>query len=137
MCDLFNKLSNIFVKPLLKSPLHRLVSSQFMLITFVGRKSGQKYTTPVQYVREEDCYIFFTNKGRRWWKNLLSGRSVILRLRGEDVVGIPEIIDDAAAIEQWLKRAYPRMSPEQVTRLVSQTIMVRIAAWQPEFAHAH
>ena len=46
-------LTNIF-NPLmiwlLHSPLHKIASKNTLLITFIGRKSGKKYTTPVNYV---------------------------------------------------------------------------------------
>jgi hypothetical protein len=45
---------NRLIKRLLSSPLHRLMSTNTMLLTFAGRKSGKKYTVAVRYVRTGD-----------------------------------------------------------------------------------
>ena len=79
MRSFMNNLGNIFVKPLLRSPLHFLLSGSIMLVTFTGRKSGKVYTTPVQYFRDGDTIIFFTKTVRTWWKNLAGERPVTLR----------------------------------------------------------
>jgi len=31
---------------ILRSPLHRLMSKRFLLLTFAGRESGKRYTIP-------------------------------------------------------------------------------------------
>src|SRR5262249_17743027 len=41
---------NPVIRALLRSPVHGLMSKSLMLITFTGRKSGRRYTTPVRYV---------------------------------------------------------------------------------------
>ena len=46
--DLYNPI----VKFVLQSPMHPLMSSNTMLLTFPGRKSGKPYTTPINYARE-------------------------------------------------------------------------------------
>jgi len=43
----FMRVMNKFPALLLRSPLHALVSKSTLLITFTGRKSGKKYTTPI------------------------------------------------------------------------------------------
>ena len=40
-----------FVAWLLRSPFHGMLSNGMMLITVSGRKTGKKYTTPVDYTR--------------------------------------------------------------------------------------
>jgi deazaflavin-dependent oxidoreductase (nitroreductase family) len=137
MQDLFNKISNIFVKPLLRSPLHWLVSSEFMLITFTGRKSGKTYSTPVQFKPNGDAVIFVTGKRRRWWRNLQDGATVTVRIKGRDIEGVPEIVEDRASIEQALMRMSSRVSPEQIAQLVPRTVLVRIYLRQTELAAAH
>lgn len=52
------KVANTIVKFLLRSPLHRSISKQIMLVTFHGRKSGKLFSTPVGYARWSDRYIF-------------------------------------------------------------------------------
>jgi len=36
----------------LRSPLHGMLSGSTMIITYTGRKSGQTFSTPVNYVRD-------------------------------------------------------------------------------------
>src|SRR3712207_1467404 len=76
------KIVNPTMAALLRSPLHRILSNDLMLLTFHGRKSGKRYTTPVGYMQEGNRLYFFSHAG--WWKNLL-GRPVTVRLRGKDV----------------------------------------------------
>ena len=38
---------NPLMRLLLRSPFHRLLSKQFMLLSVTGRKSGRTYTVPV------------------------------------------------------------------------------------------
>ena len=129
MRTFINSLGNLFIKPLLRSPLHFFVSGSLMLVTFTGRKSGTVYATPVQYFRDDDTIVFFTNKLRAWWKNLTSGRPVTLRIKGRDVqaVGVG-FIDDPAAVAQGLQQMYPRVTPERADDMARQTIMVQLKA---------
>jgi deazaflavin-dependent oxidoreductase (nitroreductase family) len=79
---------NRLMTRVLRSPVHKLVSKNFLLITFTGRKSGKTYTTPVSYSQEGDQVSIFTHAN--WWKNLRGGTPVTLRLRGREVQGMAE-----------------------------------------------
>ncbi len=126
MRDLFNRLGNLFVKPLLRSPLHFLISGSVLLITFTGRKSGKVYSTPVQYRRTGDVVTFFTDKRRAWWKNL-PGAEVTVRLRGHDYRACPEVTANAPDyILSEMKHMYPRMSAELRENLAPNMVMVRL-----------
>lgn len=70
MQNLLIKIGNPFMKTILRSPLHGLVSENVILITFTGRKSGKTYTTPVNYVRDGEALIILSHDDRTWWKNL-------------------------------------------------------------------
>ena len=124
-----NTLGNLFVKPLLRSPLHFLLSGSLMLVTFTGRKSGKVYSTPVQYVRDGDSIVFFTQPARTWWKNLRGGSPVTLRLKGRDVqaVGV-EFADDPAAVAQRMRDMYPDMAPGRIDDIARQSMMIRLKA---------
>ena len=77
-------LINPVMRALLHSPMHGFWSGSLMLITFTGRKSGRKFTTPVRYVREGETVKCFTSKENQWWRNLRGGADVVLRLNGQD-----------------------------------------------------
>jgi len=53
-----------------------------MLITFTGRRSGKRFTTPVRYVRVGDTVRCFTSAENLWWRNLKGGADVSLRIEG-------------------------------------------------------
>jgi deazaflavin-dependent oxidoreductase (nitroreductase family) len=72
----------------LKTPLlHRMVSGSIVLITFTGRKSGQRHSTPVSYDLEGNTVTILTKKFRQWWKNFETHPDVELRLKGRTVRG--------------------------------------------------
>ncbi len=79
---------------LLRSPLHSLVSNSMMLISVTGRKSGRRVTLPVSYVRENDTLWVISSRNRQWWRNLLGGAPVTLRLAGQDIKGHGDAILD-------------------------------------------
>ena len=72
---------NPVMRFLLRSPLHGLLSNSLMLITFTGRKSGKKFTTPVRYIKTGDTVRCFTAAENQWWRNLRSGARVSLLVK--------------------------------------------------------
>src|SRR5438105_10198342 len=62
---------NPFMRLVLGSRAHRMMSGQLMLLSFTGRRTGRSYTTPVSYVREGADLL--VPGGGAWWKNLTSG----------------------------------------------------------------
>jgi len=89
------------MKFILRSPMHGMVSKSMLLITFTGRKSGKTYTTPVDYSQDGDQVTIFTHAN--WWKNMIGGAPVTLRIRGRDLQGIAEpVAEDKAAIAAGL-----------------------------------
>lgn len=73
MSAFLNRIVNPFMKWLLKSPLHGIVSGHYMLVTVTGRKTGKLYTTPVEYRRKDQAIMVITSQRHTWWKNLQSG----------------------------------------------------------------
>ena len=96
-----------FINPtatlLLRSPLHGFWSRNLLLITFTGRNSGRKFTTPVRYVRTGDTIRCFTSRENQWWRNLRGGAEVTLRIRGKNTDYTATAIDnDPAKVRKWL-----------------------------------
>lgn len=99
---------------LLRSPLHGLMSGGVLLLAFTGRRSGKRYETPINYVREGDAVLMTTDSP--WWRNLRRGEGetgapVTLRIEGREHAGVAEAVTDEeeviAALEKMLKR-FPR-----------------------------
>lgn len=132
---------NKAMKFVLRSPMHGMVSKAILLITFTGRKSGKAYTTPVSYSQNGDQIYIFTHA--TWWKNLCSGAPVTLRVRGQELRGLAEPIQDkqviAAGLAEHLRKVpfdakyysvtfddqgNPKI--EEVEKAVQTVVMIRV-----------
>jgi len=92
-----NKIVNPVVRIILRSPMHGLLSGSVLLITCTGRKSGKAYTLPVQYARDNHAiYIVPGNaEEKTWWRNLRQCPDVRLWLKGENITGEAEVLENA------------------------------------------
>jgi deazaflavin-dependent oxidoreductase (nitroreductase family) len=87
----------------LRSPVHWLLSGSLMLITFTGRKSGRKFTTPVRYIKDGETIRCFTGAENQWWRNVRGGAEVQLRIRGKTGRYTAYAIDnDPEEVKKWL-----------------------------------
>jgi hypothetical protein len=103
---------NPVVRALLQSPIHGLISDSLMLVTYTGRKSQRRFTTPVRYVQTGDNVRCFTSAETLWWRSLRGGADVVLRLQGEDRSFHATVIDNdptriREALENYLE-LYPQ-----------------------------
>jgi deazaflavin-dependent oxidoreductase (nitroreductase family) len=89
---------------LLRSPLHKIASKNTLLITFIGRKSSKKYTTPVNYVIDINVIFITSLRGRTWWRNLRRDVKISVHLQGKDLETYGEVIEDGENIEEQLMR---------------------------------
>jgi deazaflavin-dependent oxidoreductase (nitroreductase family) len=90
---------NDFMSWVLRSPVHGILSDGMMLLTVTGRKTGQKYTLPVGYYRENGYLWVITSRDRTWWKNLHGGADVELLLKRKPVAAFAEPELDENAVE--------------------------------------
>jgi len=77
------RLINPFVVLLAKSPLHFLISSQVLVVTYTGRKSGKYFTVPVSYHKHEHTLTAVTLRTNLWWKNLKNLESAEIWFKGQ------------------------------------------------------
>ena len=85
-----NRAGNPFVRLLLRSPLHSLLSRNLALITVTGRRTGHEHTFPVAYEQNGDEVTINVGapERKRWWRNLEEpGAPVQIRLRGTQKPG--------------------------------------------------
>lgn len=133
---------NAIVKVLLRSPLHRVMSHNTLLLSFRGRKSGKPYTVAVSYRRDGEVVTCYTDSG--WWKNLRGGMPVTVVMRGRQFRGVADVISDrTSAIAESLAshlRLVPRDAryhgvrldahgvpePVDLQRAAQRTAMVRV-----------
>lgn len=93
---------NPIIKFLLRSPMHGLFSDSLMLITFKGRISGRKFTTPVRYIRYENLILCFSSSENRWWRNLQGGAEVKLNIKREERMYLAEATTEREETQKWL-----------------------------------
>ena len=136
----FNPIMNL----ILYSPIHSLLSKNTLVLQYTGRKSGKSYATPVNYVSDGRDLLVVSFKQRTWWRNLIGGAPVTLRLQGKDVPAKAEpVFDDEKAIERDLgiyleafsglaRNLGVRMddqghpNPEDLAKAAKPRVMVRI-----------
>lgn len=129
---------------LLRSPLHRLMSRRYLLLTFTGRKTGRHYTTPVAYVRDGDHLVLSTDSP--WGANVIGGRAVTVLLGGRSYPGVGRRLTDPAQSEPAMRRllalpGYARaagirrtrtgITAEQVHQAAAHRIVVTIELGNP------
>ncbi|MGO8966854.1 hypothetical protein [Mycobacterium sp.] len=70
--------------------LGNVVRRNLVVISYVGRRSGKTFTTPVNYRRVGDEVVIRVGLpgSKTWWQNFLgSGGPITLRLNGTDRTG--------------------------------------------------
>jgi F420H(2)-dependent quinone reductase len=100
------RIVNPILRGLLRSPLHRLLSKQVVLLTVTGRKSGRAYTIPVGRHLEGGT---LTVAARGTWRvNLRGGAQVLVTIDGREHSAHAELQEDpdqvAAAYLDLLRR---------------------------------
>jgi deazaflavin-dependent oxidoreductase (nitroreductase family) len=141
----WQKLYNPFVIWLLRSPLHRFLDKNTLVITVSGRKSGKLYTFPVSYIRDGETLLIISQKDRTWWKNLQGGARVSVFVQGHMLQARGETFTDTEMAANILLRilqrvpAYQRLlhvplatngqpeHPEDLTRLAQEHVIVRMS----------
>jgi len=96
--NILMKIGNGTMRFLLRSPIHKLVSGNTMLVTIKGRKSGKAYTTPVNYVQDQNVIYVTSQKERTWWRNLRGGAEADLQLRGQNIRVTGEVVEDEPGV---------------------------------------
>ncbi|WP_411968305.1 hypothetical protein [Haloferax sp. YSSS75] len=92
------RFANPFLRWLLTSPFHRLASRWFVLVSYVGPKSGRRYTFPVAYARDGMDLVVVTPKAdSNWWKNFRSPTTCRLWYRGARRAAVGDVAEDESA----------------------------------------
>lgn len=69
---------------LLRHNLLGRLGDELMVITTTGRKSGQKFATPLGFLRDGDTLIALNPHGRSdWFKNVMANPEALLEIRGK------------------------------------------------------
>lgn len=73
-------LANPFAKRMLDSRFGGPMARNVLLLEFTGRTSGKTFRTPVGYVRDGDRIVIVTSPTYQWWKNVVGGAPVRVRV---------------------------------------------------------
>lgn len=109
------KLLNPLMKIILNSPLHGGLSKRVMVLSFTGRKSGKRYSTPVAYVREGDHVIVVTYSS--WRSNFKEPAPVQMRIQGKSVSGTAVFVNDPVRIKQMIHTLMHTSGKEMMQRM--------------------
>jgi hypothetical protein len=96
-------IGNPFMKVILRSPFHAVMSKSIAILSITGKKSGRVYTLPVNYQRDGDEIWIVSNRDRTWWRNLRCGAKVLVCLAGRDYEAWGEVYEEAQEVSQQLR----------------------------------
>ncbi|HLE43532.1 MAG TPA: nitroreductase/quinone reductase family protein [Methylomirabilota bacterium] len=103
---LYNRVVNPFVRAILRSRLHGLLSGSLVLLSYTGPRSGRRITLPVMYAEDASGLVVFVGRPelKRWWRSLRGAAPVTVRLRGQERTALAEVAAaDTEAIEAGLR----------------------------------
>jgi hypothetical protein len=102
--------SNWFMSWLLRSPFHGLISGSILLITYIGRRSGKEYSTPLNYIRDDNNLWVTSVRTRTWWRNFREEWPIRVIVQGMEIQGRGEAIVEQDALSDAFKEFF-RLSP--------------------------
>jgi deazaflavin-dependent oxidoreductase (nitroreductase family) len=109
---LTRRVANPLLRVVLSSPLHRPLSRTLLVLSYIGRRSGRRRATPVQYARFGDDLALVAARAshKSWWRNFRDSGPVTITLRGRRQRGIAEVLrgDERSAGLAAFRARYPR-----------------------------
>jgi deazaflavin-dependent oxidoreductase (nitroreductase family) len=127
---IMNRVVNPFVRALLRSPLHGLLSGSLAVLTYTGKRSGRRRSLPVMYAEDRGALIVFAGRPRekRWWRNLRGGAPVEIVLRGRRLQARAEVVSEDGASAADAVAVYAAKFPRSGTHLHAgeEAVLVRI-----------
>ena len=116
--------ANPLVRWLLGSRLAGPLAKNLLLLRYKGRKSGRTFSTPMGYVREGKRVVVVTSPTYTWWRNVVAGADVEVRLDGHWRTARAQLLtpDDPGTTTRWrytLRAAGPGCSAVSAFRLAT------------------
>ena len=122
----FVRLQNPFMKWLLDSPLHFVVSKWYMVLHVTGRKTGKIYSVPVQYHQQGNVLMVVTSCDYQWWRNLIGGAEVAVKLHGKSVTGYATLALNPDVILNVLGKLYPSIAFEAREKVAMTAVAIYV-----------
>lgn len=100
-----------------------LDSTSELEITFIGRKTGKKFSTPVWFVKEGGTVFLLPVKGAstNWYRNVLKNPTLELAAAGKKTKVSARPIKDEEAIEATVERFRAKYGAGDVKRYYPKT----------------
>ena len=91
-----------------------VIGKIILLLTTIGRKSGKKRITPLQYEEVEGKFYIGSARGTHsdWFRNILADNHVEVHVSNRNFTGIAETVTDPLRIADFLElrlRCHPYM----------------------------
>lgn len=133
--------ANAIMRRVLRSPLSGICDGAVVLLTVTGRRTGRRFTFPVQYVEDGDTLWIMSGAGpeKTWWRNLVGGAPIDVLLRRRPLHGTAEVatyVEDPATVEEGIRRHVTRFpafaeklgidDPEVFDAYARNSVIVRI-----------
>lgn len=95
-----------------------LDSSSVLKITFVGRRSGKKFSTPVWFVKEGATVFLLPVRGTstNWYRNILKNPTMQLEAAGKTTTAAARPIKDRKGVEATVERFRAKYGAGDVKR---------------------
>lgn len=104
------KISNFFVASIINTPLHPMLGKSLAVITVTGSRTGKRYSTPVNVMRDGEIFTVVSLRDRTWWRNLRGGNQGQIRVAGKQFLVQGEVIENHDGVIDGLNhlfRKYP------------------------------
>jgi deazaflavin-dependent oxidoreductase (nitroreductase family) len=124
---------NPLMRALLRSPLHRMLDKNLMLLTVTGRKTGRSYTLPVGRHELPDG-TFVLSAGGNWRHNLRGGADVRVTVDGRERSAHAVLEDDLERAAEAFKTMLDRSGPRALAVKVNVNRAPTIAEIRPVLA---
>ncbi|MFL5759530.1 MAG: nitroreductase/quinone reductase family protein [Xanthobacteraceae bacterium] len=128
----FMRIGNALVAGVLCSPLHALLDRRTALLTITGRRTGRRFRFPVEYSRDGHVVHVVSRADHRWWRNLVGGGHLTIRLGGVDYHAFGEVRELAEAdrirfLQGFWRDAYGRrLDTDDAAERARTAVIVRI-----------
>jgi hypothetical protein len=96
------KFGNFIMKTMVQSPLHALVGDNLAVIMVEGSKTGKRYSTPINVVKDGEGFTVTSLRSRTWWRNLRDGKTAQLHVAGRKLPVQAEVVEDDAGVMKVL-----------------------------------
>jgi len=126
------KVGNALVVVVLSSPFHALLDRRTALLTVTGRNSGRRFRFPVEYHRDGRVIHVVSRADRRWWRNLVGGGHLSIRLGGVDYSAFGEVLemtepDRIRFLQGFWRDAYGRrLDADHAAEFAHLAVIIRI-----------